>query len=150
MSRAAATILTLSVVVAALAVASYWHWSSRAPEARPLAPAGRSASARSASPAGIVDPIAPQRFVALDSTARGGASGWLEARPGFQYSHTAAERGGVEPCVTQKVDTSAFEDWQPLSKAGERILFVSHSSIDPPSFASTTECAHYLIASVQG
>ena len=24
-------------------------------------------------------------------------------------------------------------------------MFVSHSSIDPPDFASTTECVHYLL-----
>jgi hypothetical protein len=219
----------------------------------------------------------------------------VTARPGFQYSRSAAERGGIEPCATERVDTTAFEDWRPLSRGrfiapreltvdssdhfdlimhlhgeepvrrelvksgahlvlytltldpsqgyaplfsgtglygavvaeieqalskragkplhvgrvalsawsagfvgieaallqkeskdvdavilidglhaprgdrsafeaqlqpfvdyaaraarGERFMFVSHSSIDPPSFASTTECAHYLIASLHG
>jgi hypothetical protein len=33
---------------------------------------------------------------------------------------------------------------------GESFLFISHSSIDPPDFASTTECSHYLIAALGG
>jgi hypothetical protein len=54
-------------------------------------------------------------------------------------------------------DRSAFEaqlqpfvDYAARAARGDRFMFVSHSSIDPPSFASTTECAHYLIASLQG
>jgi len=54
-------------------------------------------------------------------------------------------------------DRSAFEaqlkpfiDYAARAAAGERFMFVSHSSIDPPDFASTTECAHYLIAALGG
>jgi hypothetical protein len=42
-----------------------------------------------------------------------------------------------------------FVDYAARAAQGEGFLFVSHSSIDPPDFASTTECAHYLI-STQG
>jgi hypothetical protein len=41
-------------------------------------------------------------------------------------------------------------DYAARAAAGERFMFVSHSSIDPPNFASTTECVHYLIASLDG
>ena len=32
--------------------------------------------------------------------------------------------------------------------AGERFFLVTHSSIDPPDFASTTESAHYLLSAL--
>ena len=43
-----------------------------------------------------------------------------------------------------------FVDFAKRAAAGEKFMFVSHSSIDPPDFASTTETAHYLIAAVGG
>jgi hypothetical protein len=43
-----------------------------------------------------------------------------------------------------------FVDFAALAARGERAFFVSHSSIDPPDFASTTECAHYLISTLGG
>ena len=33
-------------------------------------------------------------------------------------------------------------------KMGERFLLVTHSSIDPPNFSSTTESAHYLLSAL--
>jgi hypothetical protein len=43
-----------------------------------------------------------------------------------------------------------FVDFAARAAAGERFMFVSHSSIDPADFASTTECAHYLVAQLGG
>ncbi|MET0790615.1 MAG: hypothetical protein ABW061_03780, partial [Polyangiaceae bacterium] len=43
-----------------------------------------------------------------------------------------------------------FVDYAKRATAGERLMFITHSSIDPPDFASTTECAHYLVASLGG
>jgi hypothetical protein len=43
-----------------------------------------------------------------------------------------------------------FVDYAAQAARGEGFLFVSHSSIDPPGFASTTECAHYLISTQGG
>lgn len=43
-----------------------------------------------------------------------------------------------------------FVDYAARAARGEGFLFVSHSSIDPPNFASTTECAHYLISTQGG
>jgi hypothetical protein len=63
----------------------------------------------------LVDPLVPDRPVTLD-LARSLASDWVAARPAFQSSLPAAQRGNVEPCTTQKVDTSGFDAWVPLSR----------------------------------
>lgn len=54
-------------------------------------------------------------------------------------------------------DRAAFEaqldpflKYARLAAAGERFMFISHSSIDPPNFASTTESAHYLEQRLEG
>src|SRR6185369_7802429 len=47
-----------------------------------------------------------------------------------------------------KAQMKPFVDFAARAARNERAFFVSHSSIDPPDFASTTECAHYLIASL--
>jgi len=49
-----------------------------------------------------------------------------------------------------KAQMKPFVDFAALAARGDRSFFVSHSSIDPPDFASTPECAHYLIASRAG
>lgn len=49
-----------------------------------------------------------------------------------------------------KAQLQPFVDYAKRASAGERFMFISHSSIDPPGFASTTECAHYLIAELGG
>lgn len=64
----------------------------------------------------LIDPLVPNRLVTLDAEPRKLAQDWVAARPGFQYSRPAAERGGVEPCTTQKVDTSGFDDWVMLAR----------------------------------
>jgi len=52
-------------------------------------------------------------------------------------------------------DRAMFEaQLEPFVKFARRavseqsFMFISHSSIDPPDFASTTECAHYLLATL--
>ncbi len=80
------------------------------------AAAPRSPAAPENPPGTIRDPLSPDRPVTIDTTDRADAGNWVTARPGFQYSHTAAQRGGVEPCATQSVDTSAFSDWVSLGQ----------------------------------
>jgi len=41
-------------------------------------------------------------------------------------------------------------DFARRATTGERFLLVTHSSIDPPNFASTTESAHYLVSALGG
>lgn len=43
-----------------------------------------------------------------------------------------------------------FVDYAARAAAGERFMLVSHSSIDPADFASTTESSHYLISTLGG
>jgi hypothetical protein len=62
------------------------------------------------------DPLAPDRPPTRDAARQTVDASWVSARPQFQYSRTAAERGGVEPCATQAVDVSALDDWVALSK----------------------------------
>ena len=41
-----------------------------------------------------------------------------------------------------------FVDYARRAAAGERFMLVTHSSIDPPDFASTTESAHHLLSAL--
>jgi hypothetical protein len=88
---------------------------ARRPQTSPaqVVAVAHSAPPASAEPASLVDALAPDRPMRLDGS-RVEPTDWVGARPGFQYSRSAAERGGVEPCATQEVDTSAFADWAPL------------------------------------
>ncbi|MEO6601320.1 MAG: hypothetical protein ABIQ16_15690 [Polyangiaceae bacterium] len=59
----------------------------------------------------LVDPLDPERPILLDRDPRAAAANWVTARPAFQYSRKAADRGGIEPCAGESVDTSSFTDW---------------------------------------
>ena len=67
-------------------------------------------------PSNLPDPLNPDRPIEFESSPRTTPANWVTARPGFQYSLSVAERGGVNPCAPQKVDTSAFDDWVRLTK----------------------------------
>lgn len=64
----------------------------------------------------LSDPLNDDRPIEYDTSPRAKSTNWVTARPGFQYSHVAAQRGGVNPCAPQKVDTSGLYDWTPLTK----------------------------------
>ena len=81
-------------------------------KSQPAAPAALLATAP---PGTLWDPLAPNRPATID-TDRGVPGNWVTARPGFQASRTRAQRGGVEPCATQAIDTAGFEDWAPVSR----------------------------------
>jgi hypothetical protein len=51
---------------------------------------------------------------------------------------------------TLKRQLQPFVEYARRAAAGERFMLITHSSIDPPDFASTTETAHFLIASLDG
>ncbi len=104
-------------IVAFMTGAAYFVLQLRAhADPRPLVHVATPAPAPSAAPTTLVDPLNPDRSMTLDPTPRGHAENWVSARPGFQYSRPPAERGGVQPCAPQKVDSSGFEEWVPLSK----------------------------------
>jgi len=65
----------------------------------------------SAPPGTLLDPLDPKRPMAIDTEPRAAASNWVTARPSFQASRTREQRGGIEPCAPQAVDTSGFEAW---------------------------------------
>ena len=83
--------------------------------------------------------------------------------PGTSYE-TVIEVGSMPEVRTRQPDTGTvapgartfeaqldpFLKYARLAAAGERFMYISHSSIDPPDFASTTECAHYLIQRLGG
>ena len=118
MRRAAIAVLLIGFV-ALVALFSWQAFQARARAALP-APAVASSPAPSTAPGLLVDPISPQRPARVD-VERASSPNWVKARPGFQASRSSAARGGVEPCAPQRVDTSAFEDWAPLSR-GRYIL----------------------------
>ncbi|HWZ92511.1 MAG TPA: hypothetical protein VNW92_26780 [Polyangiaceae bacterium] len=115
----------LGVALALAAAAGYARLQAHAravPRQAVLLPSSSLSSslASSAEPAvapGVVlDPLSPGHPATVDSAARAMVGDWIRARPGFQYSRSAAERGGVEPCGIQALDTTALEAWAPLSR----------------------------------
>jgi len=117
MHRATEAALLSAAVLLASAVVSACEKREQAP-----APPQRqkltlpAAPVASPAPATLVDPLAPNRPVTVDTQPRPAAGDWVTARPGFQSSLTTAQRGGVEPCAIQPVDASSFDDWVPLSQ----------------------------------
>ena len=115
-----ATGIALSGAVLAL-VAGAGYLELRAP---PSVPRLAAATAARPAPSGVattragtlLDPLDPERPFDVDLATRTDAGNWITARPDFQYSHSAAARGGVEPCAVSEGDTSGFEDWVPLAQ----------------------------------
>ncbi|MEP7053275.1 MAG: hypothetical protein ABJB12_23130 [Pseudomonadota bacterium] len=118
-----AVIFAVFVVLGAVAfLASAPHprvaaWTHRgaAPNGAPRTLAS-SLSASTPAPGTLPDPLNPGHPMLVDVIARPEPGDWVAARPAFQYSRTAAERGGVEPCATQAPDSSAFDAWAPLNR----------------------------------
>lgn len=109
-----ATKLSLSVVILVLAAAGVAFVNR--PRREPAVERVVAKAPPSATPTGTwVDPLVPERLVTLDA-ARSVPGEWVAARPGFQYSRSAAERGNVEPCATQPVDSSGFDAWVALGR----------------------------------
>jgi hypothetical protein len=75
-----------------------------------------SASAPAPSADRLIDPLDPERPILLDPIPRAAAANWVTARPEFQYSRKAVERGGIEPCAGESVDTSPFTEWVPVAQ----------------------------------
>lgn len=108
--RVAGVIATVLLGAGLLAYYERAPAPSRAP--KPPAPKAVAAAPKNS----IDDPLAPGRPARLESEPRAESADWVTARPRFQTSRSAAERGGIEPCATQAADTSAFEPWARLSQ----------------------------------
>jgi hypothetical protein len=123
-------IVVLAALSALLGLGVY-GWRARAPvAARPPLVASAAAA-----PTTQVDPVSPERPARIDSEPRAQPADWVKARPGFQSSRSAAERGGVEPCATQEVDGSAFEPWARLT----------HGQLLVPREAAVDSAGHFVL-----
>src|SRR3954469_17982449 len=111
-----------------LAAAAYWIVQSRARAAPMAAVSAVHRPTPPPDPNILLDPIVPGRPVTLDHGPRAPTGDWLKARPGFQYSHSSAERGGVTPCASQPVDVSGWEDWTALGQG--RFVVPKNFSLD--------------------
>jgi hypothetical protein len=86
------------------------HTPAKAPPPPPPKPPAAPAPRTS-----IDDPLAPGRPAKLDPTRDAASGDWVTARPGFQYSRGASERG-ANPCALPAADTTAFTPWANLVK----------------------------------
>ena len=109
-----AIVIALGALLALLGVGAYWWRAQRA--VAPAVAVPRSVPTASASATTIVDPVSPGRLAPIDRAPRTEAVDWVKARPGFQASRSAAERGGIEPCAPQDVASGSFEPWSRLSQ----------------------------------
>ena len=114
MSKATNFVLMSALLALGGAGAYVWSQSQREPARKERV--GVPVSSVANPPDTLIDPLVPGRLITLDAEPRSIAGDWVTARPAFQYSRSAAERGQVEPCATQKVDTSGFDAWVPLSR----------------------------------
>ena len=99
-------LLTVSAILTGLV---YYGFSLLRSRARRPVVAAAVPSTPAPAPTALLDPVRPDAPAPLDE-ARTPRADWVKARPAFQQSRTAAQRGGVEPCATQAVDASSFED----------------------------------------
>ncbi len=134
--RTAALVTFASALAAAVA---YFFWQpARSVPAATITPR---ASAVAPGEPPLLDPLRPGASVERDATRAALPTGWADARPGFQSSRSAKERGGIEPCATQPVDATSFEAWLPLVRG--KLSF-------PTSLASTTSSQFDLIVHLHG
>jgi hypothetical protein len=107
--RTLVKILKLLMLSAILSGLAYYGWGFLRPRAASRVVAATVSSAPTPSPTALPDPLRPEAPALLDTERRARAD-WVKARPAFQQSRSTAERGGVEPCATQAVDTSSLAD----------------------------------------
>jgi hypothetical protein len=114
-----AALLSAALLLTSALVACNKGDAAPAEPAKPkLAALAAPAALIPAPPETIPDPTDPHRPLPVDNEPRErpGKANWVTARPAFQSSRSTAQRGGIEPCAPQPVDTSAFEDWAPVSR----------------------------------
>lgn len=109
------SVTALAVVVGLLGALGYgWHVRQPPKAARAAEP--RAVAAASATDNAIQDPLSPDRPPRADPSPRPQPADWVRARPAFQSSRSAAERGGTEPCATQEVTGGSFEPWARIGR----------------------------------
>lgn len=135
------TFAALAVLLGLLAAVGY-GWRMRQPPKAARAAVPQAVA--SATEGSIQDPLSPERPPRADPLPRSQAADWMRARPAFQSSRSAAERGGIEPCATQEVTGGSFEPWARLGQgkllvprqasagAAEELVLVIHLHGDEP------------------
>jgi hypothetical protein len=108
----------LLVLVSASAAAAAYYWLVIVPR-NAAVPVAAPSSRPSAAPVvrTITDPLRPDAPIEPDDARPAPKPDWSKARPGFQRSLSAAQRGGVEPCAPQPVDNGSFEPALPRGRA---------------------------------
>jgi hypothetical protein len=57
---------------------------------------------------------------------------------------------GYQGNIVNETQIKPFVEWAQAAARGDKLMFVSHSSIIPPGYASTTETANFLVYKVGG
>jgi hypothetical protein len=115
-ARTTGCVLAACGVAAVVAAMASWVLPSKGGKHRAASVASIVSSASRQPPGLLQDPVSPGRPVALDQRPRALVGDWVSARPAFQYSRSTDERGGIEPCATQAVDSTSFGDWVQLKQ----------------------------------
>lgn len=127
------------MIAASGAAGGYWLLRDEPGVAQASSPQPSVAQAEPADDA-LTDPLRPGERVPREPGRALGAD-WVSARPLFQTSRPASERGGVEPCATQQVDASALTDFAVLGSG--RLTF-------PRALATATTSEVDLIVHLHG
>jgi len=133
-------LVALFTLVVLAAAAGAYLFRGRASTAAPSVAAAATPSAAPLDTA-LADPLRPGAPLERDVTRAQLPPDWARARPAFQSSRKAEQRGGVEPCAPQPVDASSFEAWTPLRRG--KLTF-------PKSLATSTSNELELVVHLHG
>jgi hypothetical protein len=117
--------LAFALVGACVLALIAWRWLRKPVETAP--PMSAPLKPTPAAPSALVDPLLPGRSAQLDETRAAVDPNWAMAPPSpkFQYSRSAAQRGGVEPCAAPS--PAAANGASPLSRG---YLFPGDKALD--------------------
>ena len=106
----------IGAAIALLGAFGYQRYGAPPAVAPSASRVAASVSRSTAPPGSILDPLVPARPAYRNDSPESDIGDWVKARPRFQYSHGPNQRGGVEPCATQPLDTSAFSEWAAVGR----------------------------------
>lgn len=106
----------IGAAIALLGTFGYQRYGAPPAVAPSASRVAASVSRSTAPPGSILDPLVPARPAYRNDSPESDIGDWVKARPRFQYSHGPNQRGGVEPCATQPLDTSAFSEWAAVGR----------------------------------
>ena len=95
--------------------------------------------------------MAPRRAQRVRARVRRRGIGLFQ--PESREARRSFDRGLHAPARIRaafEAQLKPFVDYARRAASGRGFMFISHSSIDSPNFASTTETTHYLVAALGG